>query len=151
MPSPSGNAAPLRFARSIAAWYLLAVTAAYCLGGSRPKKSRKGGLALFAPFFDEEPKAEREAKEKLFASKYEAIVPHIRFKRKAEQLEKVRNRPSRVAKAVRKWLGTASQTPRPEGRIFEALKTEKAASDSIKLDKALSSKDLEKRQKLEIG
>jgi len=59
--SPSGNAAPLRFARSIAAWYLLAVTAAYCLGGSRPKKSRKGGLALFAPFFDEEPKAEREA------------------------------------------------------------------------------------------
>ena len=86
-----------------------------------------------------------------FASKYEAIVPHIRFKRKAERLEKVRNRPSRVADEVRKWLGTASPPPRLEGRIFEGLKTEKAASNSIKLDKALFSKDLEKRQKLEIG
>jgi len=41
--------------------------------------------------------------------------------------------------------------PRPEGRIFETLKTEKAASNSIKPDKALSGADLEKRQKLEIG
>jgi hypothetical protein len=90
-------------------------------------------------------------KKTLFASKDEAIVPHIRFKRKAERLEKVRNRPSGVATAVRKWLGTASPPPRPEGRLFEVLKTEKAASNSIKPDKALSSADLEKRQKLEIG
>ena len=90
-------------------------------------------------------------KKTLFASKDEAIVPHIRFKRKAEELEKVRNRPSGVAHEVRKWLGTASPPPLPEGRLFEALKTEKAASNSIKPDKALSSADLEKRQKLEIG
>ena len=90
-------------------------------------------------------------KKTLFASKYEAIVPHIRFKRKADRLEKVRNLPSGVAGEVRKWLGTVSPPLRPEGRFFEALKTEKAASNSIKLDKALSSKDLEKRQKLEIG
>ncbi|MDD6087805.1 MAG: hypothetical protein PUB69_00575 [Desulfovibrionaceae bacterium] len=90
-------------------------------------------------------------KKTLFASKYEAIVPHIRFKRKADRLEKVRNLPSGVAHEVRKWLGTVSPPLRPEGRFFEALKTEKAASNSIKPDKTLSSADLEKRQKLEIG
>ena len=90
-------------------------------------------------------------KKTLFASKDEAIVPHIRFKRKAEQLEKVRKHRSGVAEAVRKWLGTASPPSRPEGWFFEALKTEKAASNSIKPDKALSSAELEKRQKLEIG
>ena len=79
------------------------------------------------------------------------LFPIFASNARLERLEKVRNRPSGVAHEVRKWLGTASPPPRPEGRIFEALKKEKAASNSIKLDKALSSADLEKRQKLEIG
>ena len=90
-------------------------------------------------------------KKTLFASKYEAIIRHIRIKGKHGQLEKVRKRRSGVAEAVRKRLGTASLAKLSKSALWRTIKTEKAASIPIEPDKALSCLGLEKRQKLEIG